>query len=184
MNEVLRTIKKRRSTRGFTDIKVSKDDLEIIINAGIDAPNAMNAQDWYFTAVQNKDLLEEINNSTKNVLPEELNQRMLDRFNGNPDYNVFYNAPTLIFSFAKEETKHYSLLNCSFASQNMVLASESLGYSSCYIGMLSLLFQDKQYYEKLNVPKGYTIATIIAVGLSAVNMSDVERDYSKVSYIY
>lgn len=184
MNEVIKTIKKRRSTRGFTNIKVSKDDLEVIIKAGIDAPSAMNNQDWYFSAVQNSDLIKQINDSVKSALPEALNKRMLDRFNGNADYSVFYNAPTIIFTFAKEENVPYALLNCAFASQNMVLAAESLGYSSCYIGMATMLFKDKTYYEKLNVPKGYAIATIIALGLADKNMPVIERDYEKVSYLY
>ncbi|MFV0519439.1 MAG: nitroreductase family protein [Lachnospirales bacterium] len=182
MNDVLKTIEKRRSTRGFSSEQISENDLKVIMKAGLYAPTAMNAQNWHFTVVQKPELIEEINNKVKTILPPELNQRMLDRFNGDPNYSVAYYAPTLVFTFA-EENNSYAPLNCSFASQNIVLASESLGYNSCYIGMLAMLFQDESYYEKLGVPKGYKIATVIALGKGNKEMPVPEKDLSKINYI-
>ncbi len=182
MNDVLKTIEKRRSMRGFSSEQISEKDLEAIMKAGLQAPTAMNAQNWYFTVVQNKELLEEINTAVKKLLPEALNQRMLERFNGDTNYSVSYSAPTLVFTFA-EDNNPYAPLNCGFASQNIVLASESLGYNSCYIGMLAMLFEDKSFYEKLKVPAGYKIATVIALGNGNVEMPLPEKDFSKVTYL-
>ncbi len=182
MNDVLKTIEKRRSLRGFSSEQISEKDMEAIMTAGLQAPTAMNLQNWHFTVVQNKELLEEINNSCKEALPEALKQRMLDRFNGDANYSVSYNAPTLVFTFG-EESSPYAQLNCGFASQNIVLASESLGYNSCYIGMLAMLFEDKSFYEKLKVPAGYKVATVLALGKGNKEMPVPEKDFSKVTYL-
>lgn len=181
MNEILKLIENRRSTRGYAQEQINKGDFDKIIKAGFLAPSAMNSQDWHFVAIQNQELISELNNATKNVLNDDMKKRMIDRFNGDENYSVFYNAPSIIMTFAKKDS-HYSTLNCGFASQNMVLASESLGYNSCYIGMSAMLFQDTSYYEKLNVPDGYEIATVIALGKSSVVMSPTDRDFNKISY--
>ncbi len=181
MNDILKTIENRRSTRGFLNEQINKEDLDKIVKAGFLAPSAMNTQDWHFAVVQDEALLNEINQKVKNVLPLELQQRMKDRFNGDENYSVFYNAPTTIFVFAKEESA-YSVLNCAFASQNMVLAAESLGYKSCYIGMAARAFVSESDYSMLKVPSGYKIATIIAMGKGKIEMPDVERDFTKVTY--
>lgn len=181
MNEVLKTIEKRRSVRGFSNEQISKDDLDKIIKAGFQAPSAMNNQDWHFVVVQNQELINELNNVTKGKLNEEARKRMVDRFNGDENFSVFYNAPTLVLVF-RQENSHYSTLNCGFASQNIVLASESLGYGSCYIGMSTMLFENKEYYEKLNVPAGYEIAIVIALGKPNKDMPKTDRDFNKISY--
>ncbi len=181
MNDVLKTIENRRSTRGFLEEQINKDDLEKIVKAGFLAPSAMNTQDWHFVVIQDKSMIQDLNQKAKSVLPPELQQRMKDRFNGDENYSIFYNAPTAIFVFAKEDSP-YSVLNTAFASQNMVLASQSLGYNSCYIGMATRAFTDESYYDILKVPTGYKISTVIAMGKGKIQMPEVERDFTKVTY--
>ncbi len=181
MNDVLKTIENRRSTRGFLEEQINKDDLEKIINAGFLAPSAMNTQDWHFVVVQDKTLLNDLNEKAKAVLPEVLRERMKARFNGSEDYSLFYDAPTVIFIFAKDG-EHYSSLNSSYASQNMVLASESLGYNSCYIGSIVSAFADQTCYDMLKVPSGYKISIAIAMGKGKIEMPKSQRDFTKVTY--
>ncbi len=181
MNDVLKTIETRRSTRGFSSEQITKNDMEEIVKAGFLAPSAMNAQDWHFVVVQNKEILDTLNLKAKSVLTPELHQRMKDRFNGDENYSLYYNAPTAVFVFEKEDG-HYATANCAYASQNMVLMAQSLGYNSCYVGMATRAFTDDECYKMLEVPTGYKISMAIAMGKGSVSMPVVDRDVTKVKY--
>ena len=61
MNNVLETIKNRRSIRNYKAEQISQEELDLIIEAGIYAPTAGNEQPWHFTIVQNPDALKHIN---------------------------------------------------------------------------------------------------------------------------
>ncbi len=180
MNDVLKTIHSRRSTRGYSQAQVTEEDIKTILEAGFNAPSALNMQNWHFTVVQDKDLITSLNDEVKKKLPKEFYQSMLDRFDGDENFSVYYNAPTLIFVFGEKEA---GALNCGLASQNMVLASQSLGYNTCFIGMSVLLFEDTKYYDILKAPEGYEIVSIIAVGKGNKEMIKPERDLSKVTFL-
>ena len=44
MNETIRTLTERRSTRSYEDRHVSKAELDQIVEAGLHAPSGMNRQ--------------------------------------------------------------------------------------------------------------------------------------------
>ena len=51
----------------------------------------------------------------------------------NPEYNVFYSAGTLIIVCAKPEGVHAED-DCSFAAQNLMLATHATGLGTCPVG--------------------------------------------------
>ena len=53
MNEVLKAIQDRRSTRGFNDVQLTDGQLKALIDAALAAPSARNSQMWHFSVVQN-----------------------------------------------------------------------------------------------------------------------------------
>lgn len=57
MNEVMKNILTRRSTRKFTDEQVPKEILKDIVDAALHAPSGMGKQSWSFTVVTNKDVI-------------------------------------------------------------------------------------------------------------------------------
>ncbi len=58
-------IHKRTSVRDYTERKVTRDQLETLVRAGMAAPTAMNKQPWLFVAIDDKEIL----NSLGAVLP-------------------------------------------------------------------------------------------------------------------
>ena len=64
-NEVLETIKTRRSVRAYTAQAPETDDLATILEAAKYAPNGMHLESWHFTAIQNAEKLEELNSRIK-----------------------------------------------------------------------------------------------------------------------
>lgn len=50
-NQVLETIKKRSSARAYSSESLTKEELEIILCAGLEAPTANNKQEIHFSVV-------------------------------------------------------------------------------------------------------------------------------------
>lgn len=80
MNETLQTIKARRSVRAYMEQQVSAEDLNLILEAATYAPNGMHLETWHFTAIQNKEVLKELNDKIKGALP-----RVTTLIHGNVD---------------------------------------------------------------------------------------------------
>ena len=164
-NQTINNILSRRSTRAFTDEKITEETMNIILNVGLHAPSAHNQQSWHFTVIYNKDLIDEINFETKKVLGN-FPDRRLNRISGNENFHIFYNAPVAVI-VSGEESAIMPLEDCSAATQNMLIAAESLGIGSCWIGFARYLFTgDKEdyYKEKLSIPEGYMPYHGIALG--------------------
>ncbi|MCU0820929.1 MAG: nitroreductase family protein [Spirochaetes bacterium] len=68
ITETERIIYKRRSTRLFQKKQVEPELLHRVIEAGRYAPSAGNNQPWKFIVIQNRDLIEELNQSVHKAL--------------------------------------------------------------------------------------------------------------------
>ena len=51
MSGVLKAIEQRSSTRGYTEEKLTQEELNILIGAGLQAPTAANRQEVHITVV-------------------------------------------------------------------------------------------------------------------------------------
>ena len=60
MNEVIRTIKNRRSIRNYRNEQITKEELETILDAGLYAPSGMGQQATVMAAVQDPELIARI----------------------------------------------------------------------------------------------------------------------------
>jgi nitroreductase len=60
MNETLKAISNRRSTRSYKAEQISDMELNEILNAAIAAPKAVGVPKWHFTVVQDNDMLDRL----------------------------------------------------------------------------------------------------------------------------
>ena len=95
MNETLQTIKARRSVRAYTEQQVSAEDLNLILEAAAYAPNGMHLETWHFTAIQNKEVLKELNDKIKGAFAKSDNPHTRERGHSQT-YCCYYHAPTLV----------------------------------------------------------------------------------------
>ena len=153
MKDVFETINSRRSVRSYKEEQLKDDEIKKILDAGIMAPTARGEQPWYFTVVQNKELLEEINDvAVENMLAS--GDEFLEAI-AKSGRNILHNAPTIIVVSGKSDGD-YSQTDCSAAIENMLLAAEGLDIGSCWIGLIKAYFQSPESKEKLEIPEGYT----------------------------
>ena len=57
------------TTQYFTDEAVQEGDVTTILTAGVNAPSAMNGQPWHFTAITNRDVLQQIADDMSSGFP-------------------------------------------------------------------------------------------------------------------
>lgn len=185
-NQTINDILNRRSTRAFTETKIDEEIMNLIINAGLHAPSAHNQQSWHFTVIYNKDLIDEINVDTKLVLGS-IDDRRLKRISRIEDFHIFYNSPVAVI-VSGEDSALMPLEDCSAATENMLIAAESLGIGSCWVGFARYLFmgeKEEYYKEKLSIPKGYSPYFGIAFGYKKPReLKPLKRRENTVKVIY
>ena len=95
MNEVLETIKNRRSIRKYSSEQIKNEELDMILESAIYAPTGHNDQPWHFTVIQNKELIDEMSVESKKLMAESPVDWMA-KMGRAENLHLFYNAPTVI----------------------------------------------------------------------------------------
>ncbi len=160
MNNVIDTIKKRSSTRGYTPEPLTEEELSALLHAGLQAPTAANRQEIHFTVLKG-------DNPILQELEDEKNR--LRGLSALP-HNFYYEAPVVIVLSA-DSTYRWSPLDAGIAVENMALAAEALGLGSLIIGCIydALRGEKKDYFAKaLRFPEPYEYEIAIAFGHKAV----------------
>ena len=155
LNQVIETIRNRRSIRKYLPEQISREKLDAILDAAIWAPSGHNDQPWRFLVIQDAATLDAINEETKKNMKESSIEWVRDMGN-NEKFHVFYHAPTVIVVSGKEDADSIlkPIVDCSAAIQNMLLAATSLGIGSCWIGLTAFFFADRENVRTLGIPEG------------------------------
>ncbi|MDR2859952.1 MAG: nitroreductase family protein, partial [Mediterranea sp.] len=164
-NEVIETLKTRRSTRSYSSQQVSGEDLETILDAATYAPNGMGAQTWHFTAVHNADKLKELNERVKGAFAKSDDPELRKQGKG-ASFCCYYHAPILVI-VSNEPEEDWAGQDCATALQSIFLAARSLGIDSCWINQPALTCDDAEvraYLTSLGVPKSHKVYGCAALG--------------------
>ncbi|EKQ58038.1 MULTISPECIES: nitroreductase [unclassified Clostridium] len=167
MNEVIQNILTRRSVRVYKEEQISDEDLNTILEAAKFAPSGMNSQSWHFTAVQNKERISQLISAAKEAL---LNSpvEQLKKIGGNPNFNPFYSAPTIIITSC-DKNLPVGHFDCAAALENIMLAAHSLDIGSCWIHMLAMVGDDQKVRSiltELGIPENYAVFGTAALGFN------------------
>lgn len=117
--EPLEIIFTRRSIRKYKPEPVDRKDLRTIIEAGMHAPSARNQQPWQFIVIENNGIKEQITRA-------------------HPYASMLPGAPVAILVCGDtnlEKSSGYWPIDCSAATQNMLLAAHALGIGSVWLGV-------------------------------------------------
>ena len=177
-NEVINNIMARRSVRKYLDKPVEHAKLEAIVKAGINAPSAMNRQNWAVRVIEDYKLIADVSEVYK-----QENPGMVER---DPNFkNMFRNAPNLICVCAPSDGNFN--LDAGLLGENMMLAAQSLGLGTCIqTGPVRFLLTNekaKPFLEALDIPEGYKLLYVIAVDYPDEKPDAKPRDASKVKFI-
>lgn len=181
-NELTEIIARRRSIRKYAPQQITQEQLETLLECGFLAPSGGNSQNWHVTVVQSEDYLRRLSEANReNVLKDkDLPQAIKDRFSQS-GYSVAFGAPTVFFISADGAD-----VNACFLAEHIVLAAESLGLGSCYLGGIMGFLRGEEgraLREELDIPDGFELLFGIAVGTPAESPEAKPRDFGKVNYI-
>ena len=159
MNETLKTIQTRTSTRSYLDTPIPHDDLMAILNAGIQAPSALNRQCCEAYAIVDMSLIDELTKRIKDVYAS--------RGEAKPEaYHFSYHAPVLVIVAGnKEETRLVEDGSCML--ENIFLAATSLNIGSCWINQLRDTQDEpvvRDFLKSLGIPENNRIVGCGALG--------------------
>ena len=169
MNEVIKTINQRTSLRRFSNKPVSKEHQELIINSALRAPTAGNLMFYSIIKVENKSTLETLSHTCDDqpfiksasfaLIFVVDYQKLYDYF----AYNNYFNyceEQHKVPEFPELSDLMLGSQDAMCAAQNSVIASESLGVGSCYIGDIIENYEIHQelfQFEKLTFPLGMLV---------------------------
>lgn len=155
MNETMQTILHRRAIRRFDKRQIDEELLQQILQAGLYAPSAGGKQGVIFAVCQDKEVNERLgktkraNSNPHMATATNYVSREQPSIADDPKLtNAFYDAPTVITMFAPKNFL-FSVNDCAVAAENMMLAADSLGIGSCYIGQGWTAFADSYGQEIL-----------------------------------
>ena len=177
VNPVLSNMMARRSIRKYLDKPVEHEKLEVIVRAGINAPSGMNRQPWIIRVVEDQKLIADVTEVYKRNNPEQVKR--------DKDFkNMFRNAPNLICVCTPAEG---GALDAGLLGENMMLAAQSMGLGTCCLGgpvrFLNSNAEAKFFLDRLDIPEGYKLNYILAIGYPDEQPDAKPRDASKVKYI-
>ena len=157
----------RRSVRTYTEQSVSKAEWDELLKAAIIAPSASNSQPWAFGIIENRELLDHLNDSVKAfalaAMATNPTFEQYRRLFEKKDYHIFYRAPALMIIMTKSDTL-WAETDCALAAQNVMLAAHAMGLGTCWIGFSQMLLNTPEMKQKLGVPKDYKIVAPMIVG--------------------
>ncbi|MDR1929939.1 MAG: nitroreductase family protein [Treponema sp.] len=143
------------AARNFTAGAIGRAELDAVIQAGIRAPSARNAQPWHFTVVQNLALAKKIVGDT-----------------------VEGNALIVISASGDGKTNGGEILDCALAAESVYLAAQALGLGSrIYTGPIDAL--NRNLKAELGLPAGHSAVVLVRIGRVAPGIDAVSAASSR-----
>lgn len=136
MNEVIKTIKERRSIRKYKPDMIPREAIDQIIEAGLYAASGMNRQAVVTIAVTNKELRDRLS---------AVNAKIAGMPEGT---DPFYGAPVVLIVLGDKSMPTY-VYDGSLVMGNMMLGAHSLGLGSRWIHRAKEEFQTEEYKKLL-----------------------------------
>jgi nitroreductase len=139
----------RRSIRRFTGERTEDENIFKMIRAGMFAPSANDTRPWHFIIVDDKEIMKKI-------------------MEVHPYSSMLKKASHAIVVCGDEKLQNgpgYYLLDCSAATQNILLAAHALGLGAVWLGVEPKNDRKKAIKEIFGLPVHINPLSIVAVGV-------------------
>jgi nitroreductase len=152
--DTMEAIFTRRSVRSYTEQPISDADLHKILEAGMSGPSCVNAKDWSFLVVRDKERL----------------AKMADA-NGRPAEPLRNAAVGILvcgdLNRAFRDAKDYWVIDGAIAAQNMILCAQALGIGSVWLGTWPQMERVERQSALFGLPEHIVPHSLIAFGYPA-----------------
>ena len=147
-NPVIDALLKRRSIRQYSIKPVDKSEIRLMLKAGMYAPSARNEQPWHFMVIDDRGLLLQI----REVHP----------------YASMLSGAALAILVCGDEnlelSKGYWPVDCSAATQNILLAAHALGLGAVWLGVYPRQERQSAINKIFELPSHIQPFSLISIG--------------------
>ena len=161
-------LKNRRSIRDYQEKDVPLETVTDIIRESCLAPSSGNGQPWQFVVINRKETIKRLSDeSKKNLLfdiarnPDSPAKKYEDILR-NEEFNVFYNAPCLVYVIGPQDYRSLDV-DCSLFACYFMLTAAARGLGTCWIG-LGTNVRSPELMREIGIPKGCRIVAPIIIG--------------------
>ena len=171
INEVMKVINNRCTVRAYASKPLSQEDIDIIIHAAMRAPTAGNMMFYSILEVKDQKMKEKLVKTCDNqphIAKAPLVLIFLADMQRWYDYYMVSNIPDICakinIPYRTPDESDLLLACCDalIAAQNAVIAAESMGIGSCYIG--DIIENIETHREMFNLPIWVFPITMLCFG--------------------
>jgi len=183
MNETLKVIAERYSCRNYDGRMPERDKLEAIALAAVQSPSGMNRQPWRIVVVNNKAVVDELDDEGMRVLKASGDSGYYNLIMSRGG-KLFYNAPCMFLILMRPENKRE--MDAGIVSENIALAAASLGLGSVIAASPAIPLNGPNgdlFRKKLNLPDGWEFGISVLVGYAVGTGTPHRPDLSKVQFV-
>jgi nitroreductase len=182
MNQTLDVIMKRRSTRVYSEDTITDDEKSTILEATLRAPTGGNMMLYSIVELDSQDLKDRLSETCDHqpfIAKAPWVLLYLADFQRQYDYFDYCEVPRLCrernIPYRTPEAADLMLACCDalIAAQTTVLAAESLGIGSCYIG--DIMENYEAHRDLLRLPKYAFPIALLCLGRPARELSEKSR---------
>jgi nitroreductase len=180
-NPVIETIMARRSIRHYTDQPVPREMLQKIAECGVNAPNAMNRQQWEVRIIDSPDYFDGLTKVLDGTAP-------FLSSDGDPKYrNCLRNATAAIAVACPDDESGMCLVNVGLLCENICLAAKSFGLGSIVMAGPVWYMEGnpdaKPFVDRLGFSEGYRLRIIVGLGYPDEDPEARPRDLGKIKFV-
>ncbi len=157
--ELFDAIYSRRSIRKYIQKKVDDSLIQSVIRAGMYAPSAVNKQPWHFVVFRDKNIF-------RRIVEVHPNSAMLN------DCDV---AILVCYDENLQHDDGYGIVDCSAATQNMLLAAHGLGLGAVWVGIFPRKNRMEALHSLLVLPAHVQPLSLISIGYPDENKAQPDR---------
>lgn len=146
--EFLNLIRKRRTIRRYTEEEVSQEQVELLLELAMCAPNRLNRQPWRFVVIRDK----------------ELQRQLAELLNLHPYLRT---ASVVIAVCALPEASTTWMMDISAATENLLLGATAIGLGAAWVGAPGSMMWDlaeETLHDALHIPLNLRIPALVTLG--------------------
>lgn len=141
----------RRSNRALTGGTIPAEDIRMILDAGLRAPNACNFQSWHFYCITDREKIEAI-------VPDICSQTWIR--NSSIVIVITEDNSKLCERWGKSKADLFTAQDSGTATENILLMASDLGYAGCFVGA----FDEEKCRELLGAGENERPVSMIPIG--------------------
>jgi nitroreductase len=157
--DTIEAIMTRRSIRKYVDKKVEDDIVNQLLRAGMAAPSAANEQPWHFVVITERRILLQVPSF-------------------HPHAHMLKDAALAILVCddpALELFRGRGVLDCSAATQNILLAAHAMELGAVWLGIYPVEERMNGMRKLLNMPSHVIPVSLVSIGYPDERLREEDR---------